>query len=545
VYDLLVALVRSGGRLATKRELLDLVWPETFVEEGILAVHISTLRKALGDGDRERRYIETVSGRGYRFVAGVKCVPEEATLPAQLSIAVLPARPFLNEMFSEGERYRGLALADALIERLGRSGKLLVRPTRSVRAYVNDQGDAAAIGRSLRVDAVIEVRLLATAGRINIAVCLKRSQDGASLWAGTFDERPAALNAVADSIVERVAAQVGTEFREDSIPPAPIRPTARPEVHELFGRGRFHLLASSMFEVPKAVQAFRGAIELDPAYAPAHAGLALAWCLQAAMRLIPPADAYNGARAAALRALAMDDSCVDAQVALGAVLFFADWNWDGAERSLARALHRNPNHCEALLIYGEVLECRGRLEDGLQMKLKALERDPFAPLVHLHISLSCWNQRRYTEAIEWANKALELDPQHPHVSEHLAGAYCKLGDHDRFLSENLKHAELQAASADTLERLNQAYACQGVAGIRKLTIEFAASHRQTVPALQLAIAHGELGDLDTGFQHLNQAIEAHDHSLIHLAVGPQFDSLRGDPRFRDALSRMGLPTAVP
>jgi tetratricopeptide (TPR) repeat protein len=123
----------------------------------------------------------------------------------------------------------------------------------------------------------------------------------------------------------------------------------------------------------------------------------------------------------------MDDSCADAQVALGAVLFWSEWNWAGAERSLERALEINPNHTEAYLVYGGLLEAQGRLQEGLAMKQRALERDPFSPLVHLQISMSWWNQRRYDETIEWANKALEFDPRHPHAREFPAGAYWKKG----------------------------------------------------------------------------------------------------------------------
>ena len=179
-YDVLLALVRSAGRLVTKRELLDLVWPETSVEEGILSVHISALRKALGDDEGERRYIETVSRTGYRFVAPVRHLTEDASLPAQQSVAVLPARPFIGEMFSDRDRHTGLAIADALIDRLGRSRHILVRPTRAVRAYVNAPDDPAAIGRSLRVNAVIDTRFLATADRIKFSVHLLRSRDGTS-----------------------------------------------------------------------------------------------------------------------------------------------------------------------------------------------------------------------------------------------------------------------------------------------------------------------------------------------------------------------------
>ena len=133
-YDVLVVLVRRAGRLVTKRELLDLVWPESFVEEGILAVHISALRKALGDGVGGRRYIETVARSGYRFIG----VVTEREAPAQgWSVAVLPARPFTAEILSGRDRATGLTLADALIDRLGTFQQIVVRPTRAVFGYAS------------------------------------------------------------------------------------------------------------------------------------------------------------------------------------------------------------------------------------------------------------------------------------------------------------------------------------------------------------------------------------------------------------------------
>jgi len=405
-HEVLLALVRNAGRLMTKRELLDLVWPESFVEEGVLAVHISALRKALGD--RGRTCIETVSRAGYRFTSSVA-----------------------------------------------------------------------------------------------------RRADRGTPWLSSFGI-----------------------------------PAVRPEVYELIGRGRSHLLKASMFEVPHAVAAFRAAIEIDPGYAPAHAGLALACCAQARLRIVPPAEAYTEARAEALRALAMDDACADAQVALGSVLFFSEWNWAGAERSLNRALQLDPKHTEAYLLSGQLLEALGQLEQGLEMKLKALERDPFSALVHLQISMSYWNQRRYDDAIEWANKALELDPQHPHAREHLAGAYLKKGDFDRYLAENIKHAETHGVPAAALEPVVHAYASSGRAGVVRLFLERVATQPQAFPAMQLALFYGEAGEMDRAFGHLERALENHDPALVHLAVAPQWDSLRADPRFNQCLARMGLRAAA-
>lgn len=403
-HDLLVALVRHAGRLVSKRDLLDLVWPDAHVEEGILSVQVSGLRKALDDHDARNRLIETVAGTGYRFRASVT---------------------------------RQSARRDPI---------------------------------SMR-------------------------------W-------PVGVLA------------------------------ANPAVHELIGRGRAHLLTASMTDVPKAVEAFRSAIDLDPEYAAAHAGLARACCAQAELRVVPHEDAYAEARAAALRALAMDDACADAQVALGAVMFLGDWNWTGARRSLERALELDPNHTEAYLLYGRLLEALGDFEGGLAAKHKALERDPSSSLVHLQIALSFWNQRRYDDVIRWASRALELDPKHLLGREYIASAYWKKADFDRHMAEGIAHAESAGVPAEVLSELKAVYADGGRNAIARWTIERAGEQRAA--SIQLAVMHGEIGNLDEAFRHLDAAIARRDPSLVHLAVAPQWDSLRADPRFNERLSQMGL-----
>ena len=397
--DLLVALVRQAGFLVGKRELLDVVWPDASVEEGILAVHVAALRKALGD----RAVIQTVPRAGYRFTAAVKriSVPDEG-LSMRWPIGVLPAHP---------------------------------------------------------------------------------------------------------------------------------------AVFELIGRGRACLLTASRSETPKAVAAFREAIELDPTYSAAHAGLALACCAQAELRLIPVSEAYSEARAAALRALAMDDSSADAQVALATVLFLSDWNWTGARRSLERALELDPDHTDGWLVYGRLMEALGDLEQGLAAKQKALERQPSSAAVHLQIAMSYWNQRRYEEVIEWANRSLTLDPAHLLAREFVAAAYLKKGDFDRHMAESLAHAASYGVSADALDELKQVYARGGRTGVLDYTLRQAGSR---TPAVQLAQLHGELGNMDEAFTHLDAAIERRDPSLVHLAVAPQWDCLRDDPRFTERVRSMGL-----
>lgn len=407
-HDVLVVLVREAGRLVTKQELLARVWPEAFVEEGILTVHVSTLRRALGDSNRSPTYIETVPRSGYRFVASV----------ARTTVA------------------------------------------------------------------------------------------------------------------------------ERAVPPRPLSRSL--EALELVGCGRQHLLSASYFALPKAIESFQAAIALDPTYAAAHAGLALARCAQAQMRSAAPQVAYAEAKAAALRALAMDDECADAQVALGKVLFLSEWDWTGAERSFLRALAVSPNYTEAYLHYGSLMEAVGQLQQGLQLKQQALERDPVSPLVHIQIATSCWNQRRYDQAIVWATKALELDPRHLLAREFLAAAYWQKGDLERFLAENIRQAESFGCPEDQLAATRRG--CGEIrhtfdAGGRPAVIRYMLERmpqQQPAAALRLAVLHGELGDLDAAFEHLDRALDGRDPAIVHLAVAPQWDALRVDSRFTERLTRMGL-----
>ena len=401
-HDLLVELVRRAGRLVRKQELLDAIWPDAAVEEGILSVHVSGLRKALGDDRSRAAYIETVAKSGYRFVAPV--TTEEPLLSA---------------------------------------------PT-----------------------------------------------------------------------------------------------TTNPDVYEIVGRARKHLMSASRTELPNALKAFAAAIELDPTYAPAHAGLALACCAQAQQRFVPPKEAYARARVSALRALALDDASADAQVALATVMFLSEWDWIGAERSLQRALERHPTHTQARLLYGHLLESQGKLADGLAMKLRALEHDPFSPSVHLAIAQAYWNQRRYDESIRWARKTLDLDSAHLLAREFLSSAYWKLGDFDRHMEENLKHAAAFGVSEDALAPVKRAYAAGGRAAVVRLALDQAALHPGGFPQLQLAVLHSEIGELDTAVQHLERAIQERDPSLVDLAVGPQWDALRAHSRFQRCLASIGLCQAA-
>lgn len=415
-YDVLVALVQQRGRLVTKDELLKRLWPESFVEEGGLSVHVSALRKALGEDAHRPIYIETVTRSGYRFIAAVTCDP-----------------------------------------------------------------------------------------------------------AGQKSSAPSAMS----------------------------RPV---ELYELVGRGRSHLLSGSYFELPSAVDAFRSAIEVDPTYAPAHAGLARAHCVQAAFRVVPHQEAFTEAKASALRALAMDSASADAQVALGTVLFLSEWDWTAAERSLQRALEINPDHTEALLQYGSLQEALGRLDDGLRCKQQALARDPRSPGVLVQIAISYWHQRKYDDTLVWARRALEVDPKHVQAIQLINHVYVKTGDVNRFAAWTVSKAiefglseERVAVMKQVTADMQQVYATAGLSGVNRFWAD-----QITNPQLDFdillkmaffrAVLYGGAGRLDEAFDCLDQAIAFRDPALVHLAVAPDWDSLRRDPRFAERLRSMALPS---
>lgn len=407
-HDVLALLVRQAGHLVTKNELLACVWPEVFVEEGILTVHVSSLRKALGDQRRPPSYVETVPRCGYRFIAAVTHEAPDGRSP-------------------------------------------LFEPHRSVTLY------------------------------------------------------------------------------------------------DLVGRGRVHLLSGSHVELPRAVEAFRAAIALDPTYAPAHAGLARARCVQAVLRAVPHQKAFAEAKESALRALAMDSGSADAQVALGTVHFLAEWDWVRAERSLHRALDVNPDHTEALLQYGSLHDAVGQLDEGLRIKQRALARDPHSPLVLMHIALSYSHQRRYDQALTWAHRALEVEPTHFLGAVFIAFIYWRLADIDGFIAQNIRAATARGISDEALASLKQVsaqmrqvHAAKGFAGWCEFMAEQISTDRRNAAeplstASQCAMLYGAAGRCDQAFACLDEAIASRDPAMVYLAVGPQWEPLRRDPRFAHRL----------
>jgi tetratricopeptide (TPR) repeat protein len=280
-------------------------------------------------------------------------------------------------------------------------------------------------------------------------------------------------------------------------------------------------------------------------------------CQQAALRAAPHQQAFAEAKASALRALAMDSGSADAQVALGTVLFLSEWDWAAAERSLQRALEINPDHTEALLQYGSLQEALGRFDDGLRCKQQALARDPLSPGVLVQIATSYWHQRKYDETQVWARRALEIDPKHLLATHFITRVYWRIGDVNKFADWTLSQTsraiawgfpeERVAAIKQVIADMQQVYATAGLSGVNRFWVDQITNPRLGFDVLLKmasfrAVLYGAAGRLDEAFDCLNQAIAYRDPALVHLAVAPDWNSLRGDPRFEERLRSMALPS---
>jgi DNA-binding winged helix-turn-helix (wHTH) protein/lipopolysaccharide biosynthesis regulator YciM len=382
-------------------------------------------------------------------------------------------------------------------------------------------------------------------GSLNVCVSALRKALGEDA------RRPTYIETVARSGYRFIAA---VRFDSEDEKPFASSAVARPvELYELVGRGRSHLLSDSFFELPAAVDAFRSAIEIDPTYAPAHAGLARARCVLAASHAVPHQEAFAEAKASALRALAMDSASADAQVALGTVLFLSEWDWTAAERSLQHALEINPDHTEALLQYGSLQEALGRLDDGLRSKQQALAHDPRSPGVLVQIAISYWHQRKYDDALVWAQRAIDVNPKHAQACQFINHVYMKIGDINGFAAWTISMAiawglpeERVAVLKQVVADMQHVYATAGLSAVRRFVVDLITNPQLDFDILLKmaffrAVLYGDAGRLDEAFDYLDQAIAIRDPALVHLAVAPDWDGLRDDPRFDDRLKKMGLP----
>src|SRR5450755_2600319 len=608
-FDLLVFLVERRGHLVDKDQLLKAVWPGSFVEEGNLSVTVSVLRKALNDDRGHHKYIETVSKRGYRFVAEVRQVGEaEAVLarpqviesPRQLedspvrelpgvvskshslipksvfwTIAVaavglsvllilvkaLPRRvagatavqgpaeirslavlPFQTLGAKPGEEYLGLGMADALITRLGNTGKIIVRPTSAIQKYSGPDVSPQAAGLEQGVDVVLDGRIQREADRVRLTVQLIRVRDGAQLWGETFHKEFTDIFALEDALSERLAQSIRLKLTGDESRRFTKRSTEKPEAYEAYVKGRYFWNKRTNKGLKKGLEYFRQAIALDPTFAEAYVGVADSYSTLGLYSVLPPKEAFAAAKEAAKKALEMDDGIAEAHATLGFIHFYYDWNTAEAGTEFRRALADNPNYAMAHSWYGETLAAMGQYQEAIAETQHALEDDPLSLIIGSNAGWTLCLAGKYDQGIEILKKTIEIDPGFPRAHFRLGRAYEQKQMYQEAIAELQEAVALSGGDPNYEGSLGHVYAVSNnVNEARKVLLDLEGRRRgQYVPAYAIALIYAGLRDQDRAFNWLEKAYEDRSNSMAYLGADPELSALHSDPRFMQLSRRISF-----
>jgi len=385
------------------------------------------------------------------------------------------------------------------------------------------------------VDGIVEGSVLRVGDRVRITAQLIQAEQERHLWAESYERDLRDILALQSEVARAIAGEIKVRLTpQEQVRLASVRPV-KPEAYEAYLKGRYYWnLWPDGLE--RSVEYFKQATQQDPRYAPAYAGLALCYSTMGFFQ--PPRELYPKARAAALRALELDETLAEAHTAIGFVKLNFDWDWDGAERAWRRALELNPNSVEALGLSTQHLIYTGKFEEGLAQARRARDLDPLARLVNLGLGYAYMRARRYEDAIAQYRMILELDPTFVAARIHLAWLYTFKGMHAEALAEYKKLGELpdhawlgflyaKMGRRDDARRLAD--------NLRRL------STQQWVDAYTVAVPYAGLGDKDRAFAWLEKAYQDRSTWMAQLKVEAFFDPLRSDPRFQDLLRRMNFP----
>jgi TolB-like protein/DNA-binding SARP family transcriptional activator len=466
---------------------------------------------------------------------------------APRSIAVLP---FTN-LSAEPERdYFSEGLTEELIGRLSRIEGLRVAARTSSFALGGGGLDVRAIGDTLGVASVLEGSVRRDGGRLRVSARLADAESGYQLWARDYDSEIEDVFAVQDEIARAIATALELELGGTAGLTA-RRPTTV-EAHDLYLRGVFVRNQLTNDGLSKAVDYFDRAIQLDSGYALAHAGKATAIAPLVWYRHLPRAQGLRAMRAAARRALALDETLGEAHVAQGMLEFYFEWNWAAAEREFRRAVALNPSDQHAHHMYANYLVAMGRMDEAIAERIRALELDPLSSRSGFLLGRDYFAAGRYDEAIEQYRRAMEIDSTSPLAlgtgqegSFGLGDVLARQGRDADALAEYLRMARLEGIPAEELDRLRQAFAASGLRGYwrERLDVELRAAGPGPEP-LRIASFHARIGDADQAAEWVERAYEERSMALPFLGVLPFYEGVRGHPGIAAVIQRMGLPRGV-
>jgi TolB-like protein/DNA-binding winged helix-turn-helix (wHTH) protein/Tfp pilus assembly protein PilF len=597
-FDVLRYLVENPGRLVTPDELLEALWPETYVNPEILRKYILDIRKTLGDRPDKPVFIETVTKRGYRFIAPVveEGATESADLPSSnaakekigaergasekkrivgrghlrkfaaaavlavvaaaattgqfwlvrkkairrssntTSIAVLP---FANLSASKDQEYFSDGLAEELITDLTKIPRLKVVARSSAFQFKGMNEDLRSVGHKLGVANVLEGSVRKEGDHVRITAALTKVDDGFQLWSETYDRDVTHIFAAQDEIAGAVTEALQVKLL--SAGGAEVSGSSRstnPEAYQAYLQGQyFAARGQDREDLQKALSYAEQAIKLDGKYAPAWAQRAQVLVSMARVAVIESGNGFRRARESAEKAIALDPKLAAGYLGLALVQINYDWDWEAADASLKKAGLLAPGSAAVLSNQAYLARTLGRMEDAIALYKQAIALDPLRANFQLALAYELFFLGRYEEAQATLQRAEELNPQLS--SLHLTRAKI-------LFSQGRQEEALAEAARETgdWEKLSgEALACYA-AGHREESdkaLKELIAHHQDDGAYQIAEAYAYRGDIENAFHWMDRAFRQRDPGSPELKTSPLMKSLRQDPRFADLLKKMRLP----
>jgi len=592
---ILKMLLERPGELITREELQKKLWTgDTFVDfEHSLNAAVKRLRAALNDSADHPRYIETLARRGYRFVAPVNdvtagdedhapiLIPSAAGVTAGLhgrrlwltgalalftvavvglgwfywrrrpttpvgpvirSLAVLPLQ---NLSADPSQEYFADGMTEELIGQLSKIHGLRVISRTSAMHFKNTQLSVPEIAKTLGADAIVEGSVIREGSQVRVHAQLIRGATDEHIWAGEYEREYQSILVIQEDVARTIAQHIEISLTpQEQVDLAGAR-VVDPQVLESYLKGRYYFNQRTEDSLNKSVAYFQQAIAKDPSYALADCGLADAYALLGFRGGVPSKDALSRAKAAALKAIELDDTLGEPHASLAFIAETYEWDWAKAEREYKRALELNPGDARTHHWYAGYLMYVGRFDEGIAEARRARDLDPLSLPVNNALAGRLLVAGRVDEALQQLRETLEMNPHFAPAHQTLGWAYLNKGKHEEAIQEFQQALKLSGTDdTDIMLDLGFAYAAAGnQEQARKILAKLKELRQQgLVPSGSIAILYGALGDLNQAFAWLDKAYDERDPELTYVKVpGRRFEPLRHDARFQQLVHRIGFP----
>jgi serine/threonine protein kinase/tetratricopeptide (TPR) repeat protein len=462
------------------------------------------------------------------------------------SIHSLAVLPFENASGEAEHEYLSDGITGSLINSLATLPKLRVMAQSTVFRYKGRKIDPQVIGRELNVRAVLTGRIMHVGSSLRIGTELVDVATGSQLWGAQYNRKQDDIFVVQDEISDEISGKLRLQLTRAEKKRLTKHHTENAEAYRLYLQGRHHWNRWTEEGFYKAIDYFQQAVDKDPSYALAYAGVADSYILLGWNSYLPPKEVFPKGKTAATTALQLDPDLPEAHASLAALLWLHDWRWDEAQVEFKRSLELDPTYPTANHWYAEYLMTMGKHTEVMARMKKGQELDPLSLIINVAVGWAFYNDRRYDEAIDQLRRTIELDPNYPVTYWILGLVLRKTGNYKEAIAEGERAVKLSGGSP--LMRAALAHSC-GAAGRTKEAFEMLedltelAKQKYVAPYF-LAGIHIGLGENDRAIDYLEKAYKEHSHWLIYLHLDPNMDGLRDDSGFQDLLRRVGLPATT-